>query len=279
MTRNQSIARQALSLLGKSPESAGLTMTLSGGGEDFVRPNYGKSPLGAMVIMAAGIRAEQCRPQYDLRVYIDDLGDRGDQFRGRIERITGMAVLETIPDPSEHLGSFEGGNIDEVEQALCECLEANLPQGLELTLTSIFYRHNEFGQKSFSANRGDSRNRGLTKLMYGPSQDTEMVNFVDEVVTKAMNWSPEGRSPRSISLWFTVNGEGLKTIYTSIEVQGAKFVIEANDHAFWPWRDKAISCRVSTKEQVKDRIVDYISRQYAFELSQLEVYFAWSEAL
>ncbi len=276
MTKNQEIARQALSLLGKSPEGAGLTMALAGGGVDFVRPNYSESPLGSLVIMAAGLRGEQSRPQYDLRVYIDD---RGDQFRGRIERVTGMAVLETIPDPSEHLGSFQGANIDEVEKALCDCLEANLPQGLELAVSSIFYRHNKFGQKSFSANRGQHRNRGLAKLLHGATADTEMVGFVDEVVNKAMNWSPEGRSPRSISLWFTVNGECMKTIYTSVDVQESTFVIEANDHACWPWRDKAISCRVSTKEQVKDRIVDYLSRRYAFELSQLEVYFGWSKAL
>src|ERR1700679_1481609 len=112
MSNIESIAKRACTLLGKSPAGAAVGIQLEGGLKSFVDPEIPGFGMGALLIGSGMLRSSEARPDYDLRVQLEE---RQGQYRASLERITGMAALATIPDPSEYLGHLETATLEEAE--------------------------------------------------------------------------------------------------------------------------------------------------------------------
>ncbi len=259
------IINQALKLLRKSPDGAALTVALVGGGDDFVTPSFEKHMIP--VLVRTGMRRSETRPTMNLRLYVEQ---REFGFSASLERITGMAALPTIPDPSEYLASVKADSLEALEAVIVAAIEQTV-QVDELSMASLNYRKNKFSAASFEV-KEDTRSRFA--IFSARPQDITLRNFVADTVGDALRFDG-GYPSSSISLWFTM-GECLKTIYVTVGTEGGKFAVSAQDRACWPWKEQAIKRVVSTRADVCELIADYIARQYSFRTPAVEVYFNWS---
>ena len=275
MTNNEQICRRAFGLVEGRADGAGLTICLAGGGDRFLLPGISAGGLEMSMLKAGIYRGEQRRPAVDLRVFVEE---RADKIVGHIERITGVAFLSTQIDPSEFVGHFEVDSWASAETACARVLTDKLP-GVELSTSSVSYRHNKFAEKVFAARPEQGRPRGLLALVFGAGKNQQVGQFVGDVVARAFDFNPEGRKAKKLSLWFTINGECMQTVYVDIEPRGKSFAVSASDRARWPWKEKAIQATIASEFAVSAKIAGYIEKAHGSSLRSMEVYFNWSEAL
>ena len=264
------IVNQALNLLRRSPQGAALTISLAGGGSEFISPRV--EPYMVSVISASGrMRGGETRPAIDLRLYVSQ---RNDIYHAHIERITGLGIIASIPDHTEHVLSVQASSLDELELALVSEID-NKVKVPELRLAKASYRKDNFTSANFELQEVA---RGLRALLSRRPEDINLRHFVDDTVGDALRFDG-GYPATAISLWFTL-GETLKTLYVTIgiENQGGKTVysVTAEDRACWPWKDKAIGRRVSTQADARKLVADYIAKNYSFRVTEVSTYFNWS---
>lgn len=266
MSKHAAIVLRAVSLLRSSSTAAGITAELKGGELDVAVPELGG--ITGLLAVHGLVRSSELRPVNDIRLYIDEfLGT----YTCRLERITGIAPLDTIPDPTEHVATIKALDLDALGLELLATLDKIY--GVDaLTMTSLFYRKSEFATAIFE-NVGVPRPQGFFPRFVRKQTDAQLEEFVNTTVESAFAFG--GTTPlQSCSLWFTL-GETMRTIYIRIEAKGDKYRITADDRVDYPWREKAINTTCTTPDAVKRVIRTYIAERYSFRVEKASVYLGW----
>lgn len=264
MPDNQNIAKSAFDLLAREPQNGGLTMSLAGGGPDIVLP--GPDPTGLLLLIGSPklLRPAEARAQYDLRVFADE---HAGQFNVRVERITGMAALATIPDPSEVVTHFKVGDLNDATVALGQALDEHF-SGVNLAVSKLSYRSSKFAECTLDASRGKPAGR----LSLWRPTDSNLSSFAADVVERALTWGPSVANAEQVSVWFYATGES-GAIYVTIKPDGRRrFTIEMEDRISWPWKKKS-SKRVGSIAEVQQTVADYVARTHGFRIHAWHVYF------
>lgn len=265
MADNQSIAQRALDLLALQPRQAGLTIALAGGGPDIVLP--GPDPTGILLLARSPklLRAAEARSRFDLQVFVDE---HDGLYNLRIERVTGMAPLATIPDPTDVVAHHTAGDLNEAVDWLSSALDQHFA-GVDLSVNRLSYRANRFAECQLDAARGTPPGRFS---LWRPA-DSQIANFASSVVDRALNWGPKARQAESLSLWFYPTG-GAAAVYVTVSPEpGGRYSVNITDRVVWPWKDKALSKRVPSAADVQKAVAGYLSTTHAFRVHAWHVYF------
>ena len=119
---NQTIAKVSFDLLAREPSKGGLTIQLTGGGPDIVVPSAERAMSPALLagLGASGLfRSAEVRSEFNLQVFAEE---QDGLYNVRVERVTGMSVLTSIPDPSEVVTHFQAGSLTEAQEMLARAL-------------------------------------------------------------------------------------------------------------------------------------------------------------
>jgi len=279
----ESILEGALKLLKTEPNgAAGITMVLGGGTPEPFSPSLANHPFGLPLLHAtsamSGYPFRQCemRPSVDLRVYIDQ---REAHYSVAVSRITGMALLSTMIDPSEGVGSCSAATPEEAVDGLQQILARFAAEGISLQLISCAYRTDKFAQREFSADReikAKSEPRRWRDCLR-PVVDAEMSAFANEVVSKAFDWGAGNSVADSLSLWFYADGQSGAVYFTITAKNDGSFGLATEDRICWPWRKKNKSFR--SQDDVRAAIANHLAGTHAFKLKAMNVYFNHTQRL
>lgn len=271
---NQAIAKISFDLLAREPTKGGLTIQLTGGGPDIVMPSLMRPSMDPAMgttllasLGAAGVfRSAEVRSQFNLQVFAEE---QDGQYNVRIERVTGMSVLTSIPDPSEVITHFQAGSLAEAEEMLARALGEHFPN-VELNINRLSYRTSSFAQCALDEARGKPPGRFSIPIFR--LTDTALAGFVTNVVKRALAWGPTSKNADSLSIRFH-SEDGRGAIYATITPEGRRFKVEVEDRIVWPWKKKAVSASFRSAAEVQTALADYVERTHGFQVHNWSVDF------
>lgn len=266
---NQTIAKISFDLLAREPTKGGLTIQLTGGGPDIVVPTADPA-IGASLLAGLGasgaFRSAEVRSEFNLQVFAEE---QDGQYNVRIERVTGMALLTSMLDPSEVVAHFRAGSLTEAQEMLARALGEEFPN-VELSINRLSYRTSSFAQCALDETRGKPPGRFSIPMFR--ETDAALAGFVANVVERALAWGPTSKNADSLSIWFhTDNGRG--AIYATITPDGRRFNVEVEDRIVWPWKKKAVSANFGSAVEIQTALADYMDKTHGFRVHSWSVYF------
>lgn len=265
MTNNQILIDEAFELLALAPEKAGLLISLSGGSVKMCAQPL--DPIGVRIVAAAArfYRPPEFRSEIDLEAFVDE---QDGMFSVRLERILGMAMFETLPDPRDYVSNFKAASIADAKAGLLLALDEHFP-GVPMTLNGLKYRSSDFASTKLDTNRGAPPRL----FSFRRALDKQLADFVAGVVDDAFAWGPTLEAAARIKLSFqTVGGRG-RDVNAVISQEGLNFVLEVEDLGVWGWHEVALRRSFATPTGIKEVIVDYVTRANGFLVDALKVQF------
>jgi hypothetical protein len=272
----------AVKLLKTSPNGAdAVTMRIGGGFDEPVVPRIERYMIPVLASRGGSkiMRGTEMRPEHDLRAYIRL--DQSGKYHVSVERITGMAALTTMMDPSEFIGSCEANTPEAAGEGLGKILsEYTVGKGIILTLQSRSYWTDSFAERIFSPDRQikAARQPRRWRDMLSPLPDAELEDFINEVVAKAFAWGEGAATAKHVSLWWTADQE-YKSAYITVDANDdGTYNLTTEDRIPWPWSDKKTRT-LRTLQAVQAEIVKYLVANHRFKLKSFKVYFNRGERL
>lgn len=266
---NQTIAKISFDLLAREPSKGGLTIQLTGGGPDIVVPSAERAMSPALLagLGASGLfRSAEVRSEFNLQVFAEE---QDGLYNVRVERVTGMSVLTSIPDPSEVVTHFQAGSLTEAQEMLARALGEHFPN-VELSINRLSYRTSSFAQCALDETRGKPQGR-FTLPMFRTT-DTQLEGFVAGVVERALAWGPTSKNADSLSIWFHTD-DGRGAIYATITPEGRRYKVEVEDRIVWPWKKKAVSASCISAAEIQAVLAEYVEKTHGFRVHNWSVYF------
>lgn len=269
MSENLTISKQAFALLARQPTHGGLTISVFGGSPKIVLPGPDPTGIGTILMARSGkrLREAEARSKYDLKVYVDE---KDGKFAVRIERITGMAPVVSIPDPTDVVDFFVAETLEDAKAKLAASLDENFP-GVSLNISGLNYRTKAFANCSLNPKRGTPP--GM--LTFWRKPDEGLATWVSAVVDDALAWGPTLRAAEAIHVMFKATDRD-GTVYVTISQEALNFTVEVEDHVVRPRTKKLVLKRSTTGSSIKPAIVDYMTKTHGYRVHKWQVHFTHS---